>query len=140
MMAHARHHDLGKRNVAVRQRRGHAHAAQQRLFLDEVRNERGGRHALDAHLLEDAEVLRAVHARDAARHVEHALRYLARHEVVVVLAGGGHEHVGAPDARVLLVLRVAAVAVDDQVAPLKRHRQAVGRGQILLDDGHVVAA
>ena len=47
---------------------------------------------------------------------------------------------GAPDARVLLVLRVAAVAVDDQVAPLKRHRQAVGRGQILLDDGHVVAA
>ena len=90
--------------------------------------------------MEDAHVLRAVHARNASGHAEHALRDLARHEVAVVLAGRGDEHVGVADTRVLLELRVAAVAVDDEVATRELHRQTVGGASVLLDDSNLVAA
>ncbi len=40
-------------------------------------------------------------------------RFAISHDTIrIVLAGGGHEHVGAPDAGILLVTRVAAVAVE----------------------------
>lgn len=71
-------------------------------------------------------VFRIVHASDAAGHAEHALGDFAGYEIRVVLARGGHEHIGLADARVLLVARVAAVAVNDEVRPSQLHGEAIG--------------
>ena len=122
------------------QRRHDGHRSQERLLLDEVRDERRRGHAFDAHFTEDALVFRIVHASDAAGHAEHALGDFAGYEIRIVLARGGHEHIGLADARILLVARIAAVAVNDEVRPSQLHGEAIGRGEPLLDDRHLVAA
>ena len=139
-MAHARHHNLGKAHVAVRQRRNHANRAQQRFLLDEICNERRRGHALNSHLAEDAQVLRVVHAGNHARHVKHALRDLARHQIAIVLARSCHKHIGSPNARILLIVRIASIAPNDQIATLKLHRKPVGATERLFDNGYLVAA
>ena len=83
---------------------------------------------------------RVVHASDDARDMKHALRDLARHQVTVVEAGRRHEHVRSPDACVLLIARVAAVAVNDEIAAFEHDRQLVGGLEGLLDDRDLVSA
>ena len=89
-------------------------------------------------LVEEPLVLGVVHAREHPRYAELLLREQRRHEVVLVVAGRGDDHVGGPHVRLLEDARFARVAV---------HHVGVGRPVLellrevapLLDERHVVA-
>lgn len=93
---------------------------------------------LDAEAPEDAQVLRAVDARDAARHVEDARGDLARRKVSLVLTRRRHEHVGVLHARILLDGSGAAVAAQHHARSYKGLGQLIGARLVGFDEGHLV--
>jgi len=134
------HLHLDHRDVALGERRDCIQVAERRFLLDKAADERGRRHAFDAQLAEDAQVLWVVHASDAAVHLEHPQRDLACHKVVVVAPGCRHEHIGMPDIGIFHHARVAAVAEDNQHTAGKRGGHLDGAVVVRLDDHDIVAA
>ena len=114
-MAHVPHREFGERYIAMIQRRYHRNGTKQCLFFDQVRDQRGRGYAFDAHLTEDAQVLRVVHAGNHTRHIEHALSHFAGYQIRIILPRSTYEDIGLPDTCIFLTTRIAGITLDDQI-------------------------
>src|SRR4051812_21342936 len=108
------------------------------VLLDRAKDHAGRADDLvDAEVAEQLLVLRVVHPRDRARHVEVVFRHLADDEIVLVVAGDGRDDVRPVRPRLAEVLALAAVVRDHDGPDLVRDlRRARG---ILLEEDDLVA-
>ncbi len=108
------------RELALAELQQRHHVAQRRLFLDEPADDLGG---IDDHVhapaaVEEPAVARVAAGGDDLLDLELVLGQQGRHQVVLVVAGGGHEHVGAVRPGLEQHVRLVAVAVHDADAEL----------------------
>ena len=106
-------------------------------MLDTLEDDIGGvdRH-IDAQLLEDDFVPGFADAGDGAGHVEAVLTHLAGHQVVLVLAGDGNQHIGAAGAALGLDGRFTGVAPETDAAQF--FVDLIADCGILVDDQHLM--
>ena len=138
MVAHGRNFDVQQADLIAGKRNGNAHRPEHGLFLNHVRDHYRGRNAFNAQAAEDSQILRTVHASNATRYIKYARGNFARSQVVFILAGCRHEHIGRLHSRIFLNGSRAAITTDNQARTIDGFRQATRLGIAFFNQGNLV--
>ena len=84
------------------------------------------------------QILRTVHASNATRYIKYARGNFARSQVVFILTGCRHEHIGRLHSRIFLNGSRAAITTDNQARTIDGFRQATRLSIAFFNQGNLV--